>query len=169
MKLKILALLFFFITYSSFCQKKFVLMPPNTEALTSYAEKNKVDTAIILLYLENNYATNSKKHNILKDPDFNNQECGFSKKFKFNIIFTTNNCGEAAPIIEKITFPKTTTKALKNWIDKIYKIGLPKDVAPYHEWYENGLEFGPKDKEAGCYYKIQQTTTNSIVEIWCGC
>jgi len=169
MKLKISVLFIFFITSNSFCQKKFVLAPPNVKALTSFTEKDKIDIDIILLYLENNYATNSKKYNIEKDADFNNQECGFTKKFKYNIIFTTSKCGEASPILQKINFPKTTTKTLKNWVHQIYKFGLPEGVAPNNKWYENGLEFGPKNKEAGCYYKIKQTSSNSIVEVWCGC
>jgi len=151
------------------CQKKFILTPPNVKALTSIVEKNEVDTDIIFLYLESNYASNSKKYNIEKDPDFNNQECGFTKKFKSNIIFTTNKCGEASPILQKIIFPKTTTKMLKNWIQQIYKIGLSEGIESDNKWYKNTIEFGPKDKEAGCYYKIKQTTTNSIVEVWCGC
>ncbi len=169
MKLKISVLFFFLISINSFCQKKFDLVSPNVKMLTSFVEKNEVDTDIILLYLERNYASNSKKYNIEKDADFNNQECGFTKKFKCNIIFTTNKCGEASPIIQKITFPKTATKVLKNWIDNIYKVGLTEEMKPFNIWYENNTEFGPKAKEAGCYYKIKQTPTNSIVEVWCGC
>lgn len=169
MKLKISILFIFFISINSFCQNKFVLTQPNVKALTSFAEKKEIDTDIILLYLENNYASNSEKYNIEKDPDFNNQECGFTKKFKYSIIFTTNKCGEASPILQKITFPKIATKALKNWVQQIYKSGLSEGVTSDNIWYENSLEFGPKEKEAGCYYKIKQTTTNSIIEVWCGC
>jgi len=149
--------------------KKVYFDASQCKALTSIVEKNEVDTDIIFLYLESNYASNSKKYNIEKDPDFNNQECGFTKKFKSNIIFTTNKCGEASPILQKIIFPKTTTKMLKNWIQQIYKIGLSEGIESDNKWYKNTIEFGPKDKEAGCYYKIKQTTTNSIVEVWCGC
>jgi len=145
------------------------LTSPNIKTLRSLIAKNDVGSDIILLYLEHNYGKNSPKYNIKKDSEFNNQECGFTKKFKHHIIFTTNNCGEASPIIQKITFPKTTTKALKNWIEQIYTIELPKDVLPNNEWYENGFEFGPKDKEVGCYYKIKQSSYNSIVTVWCGC
>lgn len=169
MKLKISFLFLLLISINSFCQKKFILSDPKVKTLTSFQEKNEVGIDVILLYLESNYASNSKKYNIKKDPEFNNQECGFTKKFKYNIIYTTYKCGEASPIIQKIAFPKTTVKGLKNWIEKIYKIGLPEGVESNNKWYENNIEFGPKDKEAGCYYKIKQTNTNSIIEVWCGC
>ena len=169
MKLKISILFSLLISINSFCQKKFDLVSPDIKTITSSTEKNEISSDAAFQYLERNYGSSSKKYNIEKDPNFNNQECGFSKKFKYNIIYTTNKCGEASPITQKIVFPKTITKKLKKWIEYIYEIELSKGTASNNQWYKNNIEFGPKNKEAGCYYKINQTTTNSIVEIWCGC
>ena len=154
---------------SSFGQKKFKLVSPNIKSLNKIVNQQSNDTDVILLYLENNYKLNSKKYNIKKDSVFNNRVCGYSKKFKHNIIFTTNNCGEATPLIQSITFPKTKTNLLKKWVENIYKASLPINSKPESEWYKGKNEYGPIGGEAGCYYKIQQQPNKSIVEVLCGC
>lgn len=120
----------------------------------------------VLTYLERNYKAISEKTDIKTDPEFNNAECGFTKKFEFDIKYTLYKCGEAAPIKETITFPKCSLSELKKWIENIHASSTEEIT---NVWYEDKNEYGPKDKEAGCYYTLKQTDTQSIITIWCGC
>ncbi|NVK53714.1 MAG: hypothetical protein HWD85_12330 [Flavobacteriaceae bacterium] len=127
-----------------------------------------MEANVVALYLDNAYKAITDKTNIKLDSLFNNKICGYSKKYNFGILYKYSNCGEAAPIIQEITFPKTKTSILKKWIKLMYKSNLPADAIIETEWH-NENEYGPKGGEAGCYYKIKQTKNNSKIEIWCGC
>ncbi|MBL4605732.1 MAG: hypothetical protein JKY02_08780 [Flavobacteriaceae bacterium] len=166
--MKLFRLLLFFIFCSSiaFAQNTFVLKNPDTLKLKQEFLKSDYGMNIVLTYLERNYKETSAKTAIKTDPEFNNQECGFTKKFEFNIEYTLYECGEAAPKTEKITFQKTSLVNLKKWIELMHASEVDEIL---NVWYINGTEYGPKDKEAGCYYKIEQTKTESIISIWCGC
>ena len=61
-----------------------------------------------------------------------------------------------------------SVSSLQKWIERIHKASLPLDSESTNSWYDQN-EYNPKEGEAGCLYKIIETTTKSIVEIWCGC
>jgi len=168
--MKFQTLLFTLLLFSctSFSQQTFILKLPDAEKLNKRYNEKETSTDIVYLYLNENYKSNSVKYAIQTDADFDNIECGFTKKFKHGILFTTNNCGEASPLIQKITFPKTNRSTLQKWVELIYKASIPLDSKSTNKW-KNNNEYIPKDEEAGCYYKIIDTSKLSIVEIWCGC
>ena len=168
MKFHILLITSLLFSINSFSQQQFVLKLPDVEKLNKRYNDDEGITDIIYLYLNKNYNSNSVKYAIQTDADFDNIECGFSRKFQSRILFTTYNCGEATPLIQKITFPKTTIGSLQKWIELIHKASLPLDSKPTNNW-KNQKEYNPEGGEAGCYYKIIETTTKSIVEVWCGC
>ena len=120
---------------------------------------------IILTYLKENYKASSEKFDIKLDPDFDNQECGFTQKFEDEIEYTYHNCGEAKPVEERIIFPKVDKARLQKWIENV-NASYPMDIK--NVWYKGENEFGPEDEQAGCYYKILPSQEKSIVEIWCG-
>jgi hypothetical protein len=166
MKTKFTFLFFFLFSFTAFSQQSFKLKQPNVKNLRLAVEKNEaVSTKLLQLYLDNNYKTTSKKLNIKLDPDFDNKECGYTKKYEFGIVFTTFSCGEASPVIKSIKFPKTNLSELKKWVENIYKVDLT-DVP--NKWKDK-YKYIPKDDGVGCYYTIKQTKTNSTIEIWCGC
>jgi hypothetical protein len=150
---------------SCFSQQVFQLKQPDVAKLKAIVEKDPMQNEhLLLLYFENNYKATSGKIDVRLDPDFNNKECGYSKKYEFGIVFTTNNCGEASPLKQTITFPRTDINQLKKWVENIYKADLT-DVP--NKW--KGNEYIPKDEEAGCYYTIKQEKEKSTIEIFCGC
>ncbi len=165
MKTKFTLLLLFSFSFSIFSQQQFNLKHPNVKKLRTNVEKNGTkNMKLIELYLNNNYKATSDKLDIKLDPDFDNMECGYTKKYQFGIVFTTNSCGEASPLTESITFPKTSLEKLKKWIENIYKADL-NDIP--NTWKDN--KYIPKDDGVGCYYTIKQQPNKSIIEIWCGC
>lgn len=165
MKSKIILYIFLLISFTAISQKKYKLIQPNINRLKAITEKDEaLNNQIIQLYLNHNYKAISNKIDIKLDPDFDNIECGYTIKYNFGIIFTTSNCGEAAPLLQRIQFPKTNLDQLKKWVEKIYKADLT-DVK--NIWKKN--EYLPKDDGVGCYYKIKQYKSKSVVEIFCGC
>ena len=166
MRIKYLSVLFIFCSLVATAQESFILKTPNIQKLKQGFKKSEYQMNVILSYLEKNYTSVSKKLDILKDDEMGGVECGFTKKFEFGIEYTYHNCGEAAPVKEKIVFPKTKLATLKKWIEQIDKSN-PTEIESI--WYKGKNEYGPKNEEAGCYYKIKQTKTQSIIEITCGC
>ena len=166
MKVRYLLLLFLCNTTLFFAQESFVLKTPNSEKLKQKFEKSNYQMNIIVSYLEANYKAVSGKVDVKNDEEMGGVECGFTMKFEFGITYTYHNCGEAAPMKEYIVFPKTELAKLKKWIEQIDKAN-PSNMESV--WYPSKNEYGPKDEEAGCYYKIKQTKTQSIVDIFCGC
>lgn len=146
-------------------QKHFELKLPDTLTLKQKFLKSNYDFNITLAYLENNYSSNSKKTAIKTDPDFNNKECGFTKKFASNIEYTYYDCGEASPVKEEIIFPKVPLSTVKKWVELMYSC-YPMDIP--NVWYPKKNEYGPKDKEAGCYYTITEKENKTVINTWCG-
>ena len=64
-----------------------------------------------------------------------------------------------------VIFPKTELPSLKKWVELIY---LSTETEISNVWYKDKIEYGPKNKEAGCYYSITQTESQSIIDIKCG-
>ncbi|MEQ6124229.1 hypothetical protein AAON49_08525 [Pseudotenacibaculum sp. MALMAid0570] len=166
MKIKYLSILFVFCSFAITAQESFVLKTPNSKKLKKEFEKSEYQMNIILSYLEKNYKSTTGKLDIKKDDEMGGVECGFTKKFEYGIKYTYHNCGEAAPVKEKLIFPKTQLAVLKKWIEQIDKSN-PSDIE--NTWYKGKNEYGPKNEEAGCYYKIKQTKAQSVIEISCGC
>jgi len=161
-----LLIVLLFLSFSLSAQKIFVLKTPNSEKLKQEFVKSNYQMNTILTHLEKNYTVTSGKLDIKLDPDFDNAECGFTKKFKSGIVYTIFSCGEAAPQKEKIFFPKTKTSELKKWIEAIHRSEAEDNN---NKWYKGKNEYAPKDEGPGCYYKIIQTKTQSIIDIFCGC
>lgn len=165
MRIQILLWILCLCSIGAVAQKQFELKQPDTLTLKKKLLENDYDFNIILAYLENNYPSNSKKTDIKTDPDFDNKECGFTKKFASNIQYTYYNCGEATPVKELIVFPKMPLSAIKRWVELIYSCHAM-DIP--NRWYPKKNEYGPSDKEAGCYYTISQKKNKTVVNTWCG-
>lgn len=166
MRIFLLLSLFVFSSCITSDQKTFDLKKPDVKKLKQEYTNSDYASNIVLAYLERNYKVISEKTDIKLDPDFDNKECGFTKKFEFGIEYTFYECGEAAPVTENIILPKTTLPELKKWIQAIHTSQTEENT---NVWYGDTNEYGPKDKQVGCYYKIKQTKTNSIITTWCGC
>lgn len=147
------------------CTKEsFTLKTPDVGKIKETIDEVNYLRGGILIYLENNYSNNSKKINVKKESD-EKTECGFTQKFQFDIQYSIEQCNEVTFLTEKVIFPKTELSSIKKWVEQIYKAGLT-DIE--NTWYENENKYGPKDREAGCYYTIKQTETHSIIKVWCG-
>ena len=165
MKLLITIIISLTLLAQSDAQESFTLKKVDIQSLQHRFEKSQYEMNIILTYLKENYAATSKKLNIQLDSDFDNEECGFTIKFEHGIEYTYRNCGEAKPVEEVIVLPSIDKSRLQKWIENIHSI-YPMDIK--NVWYQGENEYGPKDEEAGCYYKIIPSETNSIIETWCG-
>lgn len=165
MKTTYVTILFLCFTYFGFSQD-FTLKKPDLKILSEELSKSEYSINVILSYLERNYKATTEKIDILKDAEMGNVECGFTKKFEPGIVYTYNNCGEAAPVKELISFPKIKSDQLQKWIEEIHSINPSKII---NTWYKGENEYGPKDEGVGCYYKIKQSKNNSVVDIFCGC
>jgi len=147
-------------------QDNFVLKSPDTLQLKKEFIESDFGANSMFTYFAKNYKATSKKKDIKLDPDFNNKECGFTISYEFGIEYTFYECGEAAPVTEHIILPKTSLPELKKWIQAIHTSQSEENT---NIWYGDTNEYGPKDKQVGCYYKIKQTDTKSIITTWCGC
>lgn len=144
-------------------QKAFQPVNPDVQKMRQLLEK---DYSINnnLIYFDSNYKAVTGKTDIKLDADFDNIECGFTKKYEPGITYIFENCGEAKPQREKIIFPKISSKSLKNWIELLYQSNLTEIKNVWH----NENEYSPHDREAGCYYKIIQGKKKTTIDIWCG-
>lgn len=146
-------------------QDSFVLKEVDSKSLKQKFEKSNYEMNIVLTYLKENYKVVEKKSNIKLDPDFDNEECGYTIKFEHGIEYTYRNCGEAKPVEETIVLPKVDKVRLQKWIENINS-AYPMDIK--NVWYKGENEYGPENEEAGCYYKILTSDKKSIIETWCG-
>ncbi len=133
-----------------------------SEKLKAEFIKSNYQMNIIHTYLIRNYKVASSKVDIKK---FAGKECAFKRQFKPNITYILNDCEEGKGVFETIVFPKANLKALKNWVEQIYRT-QPMDIK--NVWYPGKNEYGPEPKEEGCYFKILQQKNRSVIEIWCG-
>lgn len=164
MKKKFSLVLFLMMGVSITAQKLFHPKNPDVDKLKKILLNSNYTVNNNLIYFDSNYIAITEKINIKLDPDFDNTECGFTKKYKPGIIYIYENCGEAKPLQETIIFPKTTNKILAPWIELLYQSNATeiKNI-----WYDNN-KYGPHDKEAGCYYTIKQGKDTTSIDIWCG-
>ena len=163
---------FFSILLVLFCslqisaQSKFQLHMPDSKKLLKQFEESQYKLNIVDTFLQKHYTDISGKTNILKDPDFNNIECGFTRKFKEGISYSYKSCGEATGVYETLIFPKTQTALVKKFVEALAK-SLPN--AEDNQWIKGKAIFSPKGGEAGCYYYLEQKKTTTVVRIECGC
>lgn len=147
-------------------ESSFELVEVQSDSLKKQFEEQNYQMNIILTYLKNNYTISGGKTDVKKDEEMGGDECAFTQKFKEEISYSYSNCGEAKPVEETVLFPKSVKmNELKKWIEGIND-SYPMDIK--HVWYKDKNEYGPEDKEAGCYYSISTTKNNVSVDIWCG-
>ena len=148
----------------SYSEEQFQLVPPDIQEIERLSNESEFGLNEVLVYLELNYKKIGKKTQVKIDDD-GETECGYTQIFAFDISYTTEQCSEASNLQETIVFPKTSTAQIKKWVEQIYTSGIT-DIP--NVWY-NDYEYGPKDKEAGCYYTISQPDKTSTISINCGC
>lgn len=163
MKHTICVLLLLLLTQSC-SEKKFQLVLPDIEKIERLSNESEFGLNEVLFYLEQNYKKKGEKTQVKIDDD-GKTECGYTQLFAFDISYTTEQCYEASNMKEIITFPKTSIDQVKKWVEHIYMAGIT-DIP--NVWY-NELEYGPHNKEAGCYYTISQSDKTSTIAITCGC
>ncbi len=166
MKTKSVFLIVVWLSLSMFSQQQFVPKKADIASLANAVLKSDYSIDEVALYFERYYNASTQKTQIKTDPEFNNKECGYTKTYAFGIVYKKEQCGEATSLQQEITFPKASTAQMIQWIEDMYAIN-PTDIP--NIWYESGLEYGPKDREAGCYYTITQAKNKTIVRITCGC
>lgn len=164
--LSILLLSFLCLNASSQTEEKsFELKAVQSDSLKKQFEESNYQMNIILTYFKKHYTVSGEKTDIKKDEEMGGDECAFTQKFKEGITYSYHNCGEAKPVEETVVFPLVELDQLKKWIEGI-NASYPMDIK--NIWYKDKNEYGPEDKEAGCYYKILNSKKNRTVEIWCG-
>jgi len=145
-------------------EKKFQLALPDIQKIESLSSESEFGLNEVLVYLEMNYKKKGKKTQVRIDDD-GKTECGYTQVFDFDISYTTEQCEEASNLKEIIIFPRTSIDEVKKWVESIYASGET-DIP--NVWY-NDHEYGPNDKEVGCYYTISQSGKTSKIAITCGC
>ena len=160
-----LFILLFTLSLTTTSGQNFQLKKINSNELGKEFAASNYEMNTLYTHLKRNYKIIREKYNVKYDEEMNNEECGFMAQFEPNITYTYLNCGEAKPVEEKISFPKVVKEALQYWIEQLHLTQLMGD---HNIWYKGENEYGPKDEEAGCYYKIIPSKEQSIVEIWCG-
>ncbi len=148
-------------------QQTYSLKIPDSKKLLKAFTDSNYQMNIIDTFLLQNYKDLSGKINLIKDPDFDNQECGYTRNFQYEISYSIKQCGEASGVYEWITLPKTDLAIVKKFVEAL-AISTP-TYEPY-VWYANKKnEYGPKSQEVGCYYWIEETETQTKIRIECGC
>lgn len=148
-------------------QETYSLKIPNSKYLLKAFTNSNYQMNVVDSFLLQNYRDLSGKVNILKDPEFDNKECGYTRNFQFGISYQIKQCGEASGVYEWIILPKTELAMVKEFVEAL-AISTP-TYEPF-EWYDGKINhYGPKSKEAGCYYWIEETETNTKIRIECGC
>lgn len=160
--LLLITLIFPLLSYS----QEFSFIDPNIKELKKDLVNSDFEDDVIYPYLTSNYKVESEK-NIVKNFDFPDYGiCSFEQNFEFGVHYYSYKCDEAGGLITKLTLPKVEIAYLKNWIEKIYDADITE--VP-NEWYEDGLTYGPVDREVGCYYEIRLENKGWIVSAYCGC
>ncbi|RAI84690.1 hypothetical protein [Algoriphagus yeomjeoni] len=160
--LLLIAVIFPLLSYS----QNFSLIEPNIKELKADLGKSDFVEDIFYLYLTRNYKVESEKFEIknFEYPDYG--ICSFKQSFHFGISYYSYKCDEAGGLTTELTLPKIDVADLKNWIEKIYYADLTEIP---NEWYEDGVTYGPIDREVGCYYQIMLENESWIVSAYCGC
>ena len=120
MKKQIVTFLLISFSYFGFSQN-FSLIEPNISKLKEENSKGN-NTEPILIYLKNNYNTNSEKFEKQFLEWDTTKECAFKQEFKNNITYSVFNCKEAGGMIIELEMPKIKRKELMLWIEKIYEV-----------------------------------------------
>lgn len=159
-------IILFFLLFSIHlnAQKSFTLHQPNVREIHTLIQESEGTKGAISIYLEQHYNKNSKRIHTKREPD-GKTACGFTEKFEFEILYSKEQCEEAALLTEKIIFPKIKMTTAKKWVEYIYKAGITKIE---NIWYGDTNEYGPVDREAGCYYRIKQTKDKTTISVSCG-
>ncbi len=93
-------------------QEVFLLKDSDVKKIQNLTNESDCLEASIFTYLYMNYNNDSKKSNVKKEPN-GVTECGYTKEFSYNILYTRQQCDEAPMLTEKVIFPKTELTSLK--------------------------------------------------------
>jgi len=145
------------------CKEEFILIQPDSKALTALARQGEFYGDVVHIYFTENYKSTGKK--ALKfldyDPDY---ECGFTQEFKGGIIFRKEACIEAGGVNWALDIPNVSEAEIKEFVERLYAAELPDWPGEWtSEW-----EYGTKSGEAGCYYSLEEKPEFWRVVIWCG-
>lgn len=148
-------------------QQPYALKIPDSKKYLEAFTKSDYRLNVLDSFLVANYKDLSGKINIETDPDFDNAECGFTRNLAYGIIYKYRQCGEAKGVYEWLTLPKTDIATVKKFIEAL---AITTPVYEPYVWYKGKTnEYGPKSKEVGCYYFIEETATQTKIRIECGC
>lgn len=163
--MKRVTLLFFSLACILACaQKEFILILPDVQKIKTVTANSEGLPDEIQIYLNMHYGENPKKTAVKTEAD-GTTECGATSVFDRGITYTVEQCNESAIQYQKVVLPKTDIHTLQKWVEHIYASGIT-DIP--NAWYSD-TRYGPTDKEAGCYYTITQSDTQSSIAIECGC
>lgn len=157
-------LLFILLVCCMSCKEDFILVQPDSEALTALARQGEFYGDVVHLYFTENYTSRSGKKALKYldyDPEF---ECGFTQEFKGGIVFRKEACVEAGGVNWALDIPRVPEAEIKRWIEQLYAAELPDWPG---EWTSD-WEYGTQAGEAGCYYSLVDKTSHWQVVIWCG-
>ena len=83
-------------------QEVFLLKDSDVKKIQNLTNESDYLEASIFTYLYMNYNNDSKKSNVKKEPN-GVTECGYTKEFSYNILYTRQQCDEA-PNIRRVPF-----------------------------------------------------------------
>ncbi len=146
--------------------QSFELAEPNIPKL-----KDQLVTAqnkeVMHIYLKNNFKTSSEKFDLQLYEWDTSTLCAFKEEFENGIKYSVFQCEEAGGIRADLELPKMERAQLMKWIEDIYEVSRMDMDA--NVWKENNSRFEPKGSEAGCYFKIEEKETSTLVSLHCGC
>ncbi len=156
-------ILFLLVTYLMSIQlvwAQFSPIEPDTAKLNKLFIKKNYTQSVGYLYLKTYYKAISGKDSIQYHELNAKAVCAFKQRFEKDIQYIVWACKEAGGISETIVFPKMELKVAKAFVHKLFYEALNNTWTSEYTYEPDG---------AGCYYKIIQTDTQTIIEIYCGC
>ena len=137
----------------------FIPESPDTFKLKSIERKGNFGESLGYIYLKENYHVSSEQDSIIYyewEPDI---ICAFKQDFEEGITYKVWQCKEAGGVSEQITFPRMENRTAREFIELLF----------YDRWntWVSDLQYEPEG--AGCYYKIDHSEKQTVIEIYCGC
>ncbi len=146
--------------------QNFQLSEPDISKLKEQVSSS-ANKEVIYHYLTNNYAPTSEKYDMEYYEWDTSALCAFKENFQNGIIYSVRQCEEAGGIRAALELPKTERAGLMNWIEAIYEVN--KMDMDQNVWKENNSKFEPRESDPGCYFKIKEKESSTLVDLHCGC
>lgn len=132
---------------------------PDTNRLKALEKEQAYTASLGYLYLSEYYQANSERDSIHYYEWGTDAICAFQQSFENGITYKIWDCQEEGGGNEQLIFPLMDSSTVQTFIELLF----------YDEWNTWVSEFAYEPEGAGCYYTIQQTEDQTIIDIYCGC